>query len=441
LILIIGITLNLLCIGYFKYANFFIENYNSVTGGNLITENIILPIGISFFTFQQIAFLVDTYQNKTCEYNLLNYCLFISFFPQLIAGPIVHHKEMMPQFSDKQTKKINYDNLGAGISIFSIGLLKKIHFADLFANYASPVFHAADHGTDVMFFQAWIATLAYTFQLYFDFSGYTDMAIGIARMFNIHLPINFNSPYKSSNIIAFWRTWHITLSRFLKNYLYIPLGGNQKGSFRRYINLMITMLLGGLWHGASWNFVLWGGLHGAFLTINNLWRSTKIQSLFEPLKIPDRLAASLSILVTFLSVAFAWVLFRAESFGGAIRVYKGLLGINGIHLLVEYLEQFNSFFDIGYALAIHGLQFIQMDMFIDLQGKVLFLVAVIIIWGMPNTHEIFHPDCMGMPESKSPLKNWFSFQFSYRWLAFVSMAFLLSIKFLYRVSEFLYYDF
>jgi len=274
-LLILGVGINLGLLGYYKYANFFIDQLNWLLDSNFHLEKIFLPLAISFFTFQQIAYLVDAYRQETKEYNFLHYCLFVTFFPQLIAGPIVHHKEMLPQFSKNIVYKFNYEHMAMGITIFIIGLFKKVILADSVSIYATPVFNAAEIGATVTFFSAWGGALAYTLQLYFDFSGYSDMAIGIAYMFGIKLPINFNSPYKATSIIDFWRRWHITLSRFLRDYLYFALGGNRKGSIRRYINLFLTMLLGGIWHGAGWTFVIWGMLHGTYLIINHAWRKIR----------------------------------------------------------------------------------------------------------------------------------------------------------------------
>ncbi|MFA7092700.1 MAG: MBOAT family O-acyltransferase, partial [Arcobacteraceae bacterium] len=251
-LLIVGIIANLSLLGYFKYADFFIENVNVISGVNIQPLNLLLPLAISFFTFQQIAYLVDSYRGETKEYDFLNYALFVTFFPQLIAGPIVHHKEMMPQFASTYNLVKKYKNIALGLFIFSIGLFKKVVIADTFAVWATAGF---DHAQTLNLVEAWATSLSYTFQLYFDFSGYTDMAIGAALLFNIKLPINFNSPYKAQNIQDFWRRWHITLSRFLRDYVYIPLGGNKQSSFRTYSNLLATFVIGGLWHGAGWTFI------------------------------------------------------------------------------------------------------------------------------------------------------------------------------------------
>ncbi|MCK5537730.1 MAG: MBOAT family protein, partial [Bacteroidales bacterium] len=236
-LLAFGVITNIGLLGYFKYADFFIENTNLVFDGSMPLLHLALPLAISFFTFQQIAYLVDSYRGETKEYNFLNYALFVTFFPQLIAGPIVHHKEMMPQFASRWNLVKRYKNIALGLFIFSIGLFKKVVIADTFAIWATNGF---DNTEVLTFIEAWATSLSYTFQLYFDFSGYTDMAIGAALLFNIRLPINFNSPYKALDIQDFWKRWHITLSRFLKDYIYIPLGGNRKGNFRTYENLMIT---------------------------------------------------------------------------------------------------------------------------------------------------------------------------------------------------------
>ncbi|MEW6492203.1 MAG: MBOAT family protein [Cyanobacteriota bacterium] len=330
-ILTLGIAINLVLIGYFKYANFFVSTVNDLLGTSFNFYKIILPLGISFFTFQQIAYLIDAYRGETKEYSFLNYCLFVSFFPQLIAGPIVHHKEVIPQFDHKSTYRFDSENLAVGMTIFLIGLCKKVLLADTIALYATPVFVAAGDGVPLTFYEAWSGALAYSLQLYFDFSGYSDMAIGAARMFGIKLPLNFDSPYKAVSIIDFWRRWHITLSNFLRDYLYIPLGGNRQGKLRRYTNIIITMLLGGLWHGAGWTFVFWGGLHGIYLCINHLWRDLW-RSLGRDLNASPWWSRVLGCLVTFLAVVIAWVFFRAENMEAAIALFKTMIGVNGFSL-------------------------------------------------------------------------------------------------------------
>lgn len=320
--LIGGIAVNLALLGYFKYANFFLDNLMLISNQHWSYEYIILPIGISFFTFTQIAFLADTYQKGIREYGFIHYGLFVTYFPHLIAGPVLHHAEMMPQFRETSTYKIDTANIAGGLTIFIIGLFKKIVMADGISPYADAVFNAAESGLIPSFNEAWIGAFAYTFQLYFDFSGYSDMAIGLSWMFNVRLPFNFNSPYQAVNISDFWRRWHMTLSRFLRDYLYIPLGGNRKGPVRQNINLLVTMLLGGLWHGASWSFVFWGCLHGSFLVVNHAFQ-TLVKKHFKGVN-TNYLLVFLGWLLTFLLVVVAWVFFRATSFSGAIRILESM---------------------------------------------------------------------------------------------------------------------
>ncbi len=315
LLLVFGVGVNLALLGYFKYADFFINNANFLFGTKIPLLHLVLPLAISFFTFQQIAYLVDSYRHETKEYNFLNYALFVTFFPQLIAGPIVHHKEMMPQFADVNNRYPRAAHIAEGLFIFAVGLFKKVVIADTFAVWATEGF---DHAASLDFASAWITSLSYTFQLYFDFSGYTDMAIGAALLFNIRLPQNFDSPYKATSIQDFWRRWHITLSRFLRDYIYIPLGGNRKSEYRTHYNLMTTFLLGGIWHGAGWTFLFWGALHGLALVIHRLWKKAG--------KTLPRVAAWF---VTFMFVNISWVFFRAKSFDDAFKVLKGMFGFNG----------------------------------------------------------------------------------------------------------------
>ena len=314
-VLTFGVISNLTLLGYFKYADFFIENINNVVNTNIPLLNLALPLAISFFTFQQVAYLVDSYKGETKEYDFLNYSLFVTFFPQLIAGPIVHHKEMMPQFASLKGVKFNHENFAAGFYLFALGLFKKTIIADSFAPWASAGFDVAEN---LNMLEAWATSLSYTFQLYFDFSGYTDMALGVALMFNIKLPENFNSPYKSLSIQDSWRRWHITLSRFLRDYVYIPLGGNRLGEFNTYKNLMITFILGGLWHGAGWTFIFWGVLHGLALVVNRAWG-----------KLGFKLNNILAWFITFNFVNIAWVFFRVDSIHG---------GFDYIHRIFCFLE-------------------------------------------------------------------------------------------------------
>src|SRR6266436_3239722 len=309
--LIIGVGGDLLVLAIFKYAGFFAANLDALFSTG-ITVNILLPVGISFYSFTQIAFLVDAYRGNVARYALPHYALFVTYFPHLIAGPILHHKDMIPQFERAAARRPDPHLILCGLIIFGIGLFKKTGLAD----GIQPLVSLAFGPNAPTFDQAWIGALAYTFQLYFDFSGYSDMAIGISLMFGIFLPLNFNSPYKAMSIIDFWRRWHMTLSQFLRDYLYIPLGGNRRGRTLRYVNLMITMVLGGLWHGAAWTFVAWGALHGAYLCINHAWNN------YGPAVAPRfaRLANIAAFILTFVSVVVAWVLFRADSLSSALHV-------------------------------------------------------------------------------------------------------------------------
>ena len=382
-ILTLGIIANLSLLGYFKYSDFFIQNINTLTQTQIPLLHLALPLAISFFTFQQVAYLVDSYKGLTHEYNALDYSLFVTFFPQLIAGPIVHHKEMMPQFAHKENQRINTHHIAQGIFIFVIGLFKKVVIADTFALQATKGF---DGSAVLGFFEAWNTSLSYTMQLYYDFSGYTDMAIGAALLFNIKLPINFNSPYKALSIQDFWRRWHITLSRFLKDYIYIPLGGNRGGEFKTYQNLMLTFLLGGIWHGAGWTFLFWGFLHGGALIVHRLWANLNKQ-------MPKLLAWFL----TFNFLNIAWVFFRAQNFDDALKVLSGMFGIHG--------------FDMG-LLSESRLMLVF--------GAIMIAIALF----APNSNTLLQ-----------------KLQFNKRYALFTGLIFGFSVLFLTRASEFLYFNF
>lgn len=315
-LLITGVSFNLVLLGFFKYADFVITNLNALLHTQIHSLNWVLPLAISFFTFQQIAYLVDSYHQKGNESKFLNYLLFVSFFPQLIAGPIVHHREMIPQFTSSRTGRVNWEHLSRGLYLFSMGLFKKTVIADTLAVWAN---YGFGHPTAINGAEAWMTSLSYTLQLYFDFSGYTDMAIGAALMFNIKLPINFNSPYKSLNIQDFWRRWHITLGRFLRQYLYIPLGGNRRGEYNTCRNLMITFLLGGLWHGAGWTFILWGALHGLGALIHRQWQKWRL-----------RMPTIIAWLLTFSFINAGWVIFRAANLTDAFMILKKMAALINI---------------------------------------------------------------------------------------------------------------
>jgi alginate O-acetyltransferase complex protein AlgI len=412
-LLLFGILMNLLLLAYFKYADFFIENFNLALNTNISLFHLALPLAISFFTFQQIAYLVDSYKKETKEYDFLNYSVFVSFFPQLIAGPIVHHKEMMPQFAIAKNMIVNYHNIIVGLFIFSIGLFKKVVIADTFAKWANIGF---DQTTVLNFFEAWATSLSYTFQLYFDFSGYCDMAIGLALLFNIKLPINFNSPYKAKNIQDFWRRWHITLSRFLRDYIYIPLGGNKLGNFRTYNNLMTTFIIGGFWHGAGWTFLFWGFLHGLALSIHRIFNNLGF-----------KLWGWVGWLITFNFVNIAWVFFRAKEWEDAIKVLKGMISIDKI-VLPDFLSTYLSFlidYNISFDGALENMQ-------ADNEIVVWILVFLFVVVFFKNSIEIIkYPELLKKEEI-----NVFK-------VVFYSLVLLLSlvVMSLQTYTEFIYFNF
>ena len=369
-LLTFGIVVNIALLGYFKYTDFMIDNFNLTFNSSVPLLHLALPLAISFFTFQQIAYLVDSYRGETAEYDFLNYALFVTFFPQLIAGPIVHHGEMMPQFASKWNLVKNYKNIATGLFIFSIGLFKKIAIADTFAQWATAGFDVAPV---LNFFEAWATSLSYTFQLYFDFSGYTDMAIGAALLFNIKLPINFNSPYKALDIQDFWRRWHITLSRFLRDYVYIPLGGNRKGKIRTYTNLMSTFIIGGIWHGAGWTFVFWGFLHGLALVIHRIWK-----------EMGYTMPKILAWFITFNFLNMTWVFFRANEWKDAIKVLQGMAGMSGL-VITQRREELLSFLS-SYEWISFGLVTEHIDGGSDVLKAIL--VAFVISLFFKNSVEI-----------------------------------------------------
>ncbi|MCP4672180.1 MAG: MBOAT family protein [Desulfobacula sp.] len=443
--LIIGITLNLILLAYFKYAIFIVENINIIFNFGFSIGKIILPLGISFFTFQQITYLVDTYNKHTKKYGFLEYALFVTFFPQLIAGPIVHHREMLPQFEDKRTFKPKLENLNVGLSIFVIGLFKKVFIADGIAQYSSPIFDTVSAGQTVTFFEAWGGAIGYTFQLYFDFSGYSDMAIGVARIFGIKLPINFFSPYKALSIIDFWRRWHITLSRFLKAYLYIPLGGNKKGTVNRYRNLLITMMLGGLWHGAGWTFVVWGALHGVYLIINHGWNKLK-QSISLKINQFQFVGKGFSWLITFFAVVIGWVIFRSADLNSAILFLKSMFGFygisvpNGVAVRLGPVWEILKYCGVGTYIG-GGLHFILMYSWV--------ITTTIIVLMSPNTYQLFSKfDPALMPYAFNKKTNSFpkikainKWEPNNFWAIVSGVLAAICVLSLARVSEFLYFQF
>jgi alginate O-acetyltransferase complex protein AlgI len=325
LIPLAGIVLNLATLGLFKYADFLRGTAFGLVGVSFHPWHLVLPLGISFFVFQKLSYLIDLRRGEQRIYGFFDFCAFVTFFPQLIAGPLVRHNEIIGQFALDPRRDEVFENLSRGFVLFLIGLMKKVLLADSLAMIADPLFAQAA-SAPLAFAPAWTAAGAYTLQIYFDFSGYSDMAIGLARMFGLRLPINFNAPYRADSIRDFWRRWHITLSRFLRDYLYIPLGGNRGGRLREAANLLVTMLLAGLWHGAGWTFVAWGGLHGVGLIANHAWQRLGL-----------RLPRSIGVAFTLLFVIAGWVLFRAADFGTAGRILAGMIGQAGIgHIALDH---------------------------------------------------------------------------------------------------------
>ncbi len=315
---LLGVAMNLGVLGLFKYADFLRGTWYSLLSEDWTAWHLILPLGISFFVFQKISYLIDLRRGQAHAYKLLDFSLFVVFFPQLIAGPIVRHNEIIPQFAENPRRPEMWENLSRGFALFILGLCKKVLFADTLAMVSDPLFHAAA-SDPLSAAQAWVACGAYTLQIYFDFSGYSDMAIGMARMLGLRLPFNFEAPYRALSVRDFWRRWHMTLSRFLRDYLYIPLGGNRCRPARQLTNLLATMLLAGLWHGAAWTFVVWGGLHGLGLAVNHAWRWMGFP-----------LPRAVAWVATLLFVMGGWVLFRAESFSLAGQILGSMLGWHGL---------------------------------------------------------------------------------------------------------------
>jgi alginate O-acetyltransferase complex protein AlgI len=423
-----GVALNLSVLCYFKYTNFIFDSLSTLTGAPLPFVNIILPLGISFFTFQQIAYLVDVMRGAKVERDIVSYTLFVSFFPHLIAGPLVHHAEMIPQFKRGRTGR-SAVLAARGLAIFAAGLFKKVVIADNLAQFVSPVFAHLDAGGGVTSPWAWLATLAYSLQIYFDFSGYSDMAIGLALLFGIRLPVNFRSPYQAISIIEFWRRWHITLSRFLRDYLYIPLGGNRRGENRRYLNLLVTMLLGGLWHGAGWNFLVWGGLHGSYICVNHLWHAWRGEAARAP---ATGLAVTwmkiLSWAVTFFAVVIAWVFFRAKTAAGAWQMLGGLFGF----------EAGSSAYTSPGILRVMDLPILVGDELLLLIGAGAVALALAIALFLPNVPSLFrYREYRRAPEPAASVQ----WRPAVAWAVVTALALAISLFGMWQRLEFLYFQF
>lgn len=416
-----AVTINLAVLAVFKYADFFLETAGWFAGRSPPHLDIVLPLGISFFTFQQIAYLVDVMRGARVERDIVSYTLFVSFFPHLIAGPLVHHAEMIPQFRRPRSSR-SAVMASRGFAIFVAGLFKKVVLADSLAQFVSPAFAHVDAGGAIAAGWAWLAALAYTLQLYFDFSGYSDMAIGLALMFGIRLPVNFRSPYKATSIVDFWRRWHITLSRFLRDYLYIPLGGNRRGDVRRYANLMVTMLLGGLWHGAGWTYVVWGGLHGLYLCVNQIWRARFGKTS------PTMTGTVVSWTVTFLAVVVAWVFFRAATMAGALTMLQAMAGLS----VAENVYRHDGIVrTMGLPLLIGGEAAFAL-------AAALVALGMVIVIALPNIPQIFRYREFRRPPERAA---WLGWRPDGRWVLVSAVALTLALFGMWQRLEFLYFQF
>jgi alginate O-acetyltransferase complex protein AlgI len=440
--LIIGIVFNLGLLGYFKYTNFFVDNMDRLFHLQFNVSPIVLPLAISFFTFQQIAYLMDVYRGEGQEHKFLHYCLFVTFFPHLIAGPLVHHKEMLPQFTRKRTYFISPRYFALGITIFIIGLFKKLLIADKVGHYADAVFKAPADFYSLNFPGAWCGILAYAYQIYFDFSGYSDMAIGLALLFGIRLPLNFYSPYKAVNVIDFWKRWHMSLSRFLFTYLYLPLGGNRKGVFRQCVNLMIVMCLGGLWHGARWGFIIWGALHGIFLIINHLWRLLRV-SWGQNINKTTKIGVFISRCLTFALIMIAWVFFRAENVNTAMSILRGMAGQREFVELGYHLNHLQSPTDKLVAMGVPMLK----DAYFEGGPEIGWvLVLSLIVLFAPNTHQIMgrYRSAFNIyrgDQEQGRTASWLQWRPTVFWAIAASLMALLAILHLSSVKAFIYFQF
>lgn len=439
LLLFVGIFFNLLLIGYFKYTFFLVSNFNTLLAQPIPFEQIILPLGISFFTFQKIAFLVDASRGEIQEYRFFDYCLFVTFFPQLIAGPIVQHKHIIPQFANHDNLKVSAQNISIGMTIFIIGLFKKIALADSVAPFANIAFNEAANGVVLSFGEAWAGALAYALQLYFDFSGYTDMAIGLAYLFGIKLPINFYSPYQAKNIIDFWRRWHMTLSSFLRDYLYIPLGGSRKGPLRRHANLMMTMLIGGLWHGANWTFVLWGGLHGLYLVFNHTWQwacqHNPILKYFE-----GKGFCFLGQALTFMAVVVAWVPFRANNIQVAQSMLHSMFSMSTLSLPQSLVSKFSTLELIATTLGLQCNGVFYNAIANWYYGLVWIAGLMLLALFAPNTTQIMQK-YVTLSQNNNTNGSKVMWKPSTIWAAGLALMILISMMLMSEESEFLYFQF
>jgi alginate O-acetyltransferase complex protein AlgI len=426
-----GVAFDLGVLGWYKYSVFVAENVGALAGVDFAVRAVVLPLGISFYTFQQIAYLVDTWRGHDTRCRLIDYALFVTFFPQLIAGPIVHHHELTPQFRAAAAFEFSHRRFAEGIGFFVIGLGKKLLLADPLSDLADPLFGNAA-ATQPGLADGWIAVLAFGFGLYFDFSAYSDMAVGLARMFGYQLPYNFASPYQAVSIIDFWRRWHMTLSRFLRDYVYIGLGGNRHGPARRYLNLMLTMLLGGLWHGAGWNFVIWGGLHGVFLLGNHAWRA------FGGRMIGGALGSQA---LTLLAVMVAWVFFRAATLPDALAILKGMAGLHGLaseHAVEWFVNQVRN---AGVSRPFQWRHVIDLLMLSPLGNLALLGLGAAIALLAPNSQQLVDRAGGYVPRGRL-LPSWLlRWDPTPGWAAAMALMVLSSILLMSSARVFVYFQF
>jgi len=436
MLLITGVSLNLLLLGYFKYTNFAVHFLSHLAQRDLGHFNIILPLAISFFTFTQISYIVDVYRDRTAHYRFLDYGLFVVLFPHLIAGPIVRHWEIIPQFIDRELKA-SRENFGVGITLFLFGLFKKF-IADQVSVYADDVYDGARDHLALSSFDAWIGTVAFALQIYFDFSAYSDMAIGLARMFGVKFPSNFDSPYRATSVIVFWERWHRTLTRFLREYVYYSLGGNRRGHFRQILNILATMLLSGLWHGAGWTYIIWGGLHGVFLVVNHQWRLWVKQMNWTLDRWFHRAAG---VLVTFIAVSFAWTFFRAPNTTVAGTMLSSMLGLHGMSLPDEFFAHggFRDKFLAPLGFHFINTEALQIKHYENALGTIAALLLV--CWASPNTQQLLSKyDPILEPVTRQP---WFHLKLGL-WLGLVFgfLAYLiLRNSYVSEPNPFIYFNF
>ncbi|MFZ5452331.1 MAG: MBOAT family O-acyltransferase [Thermodesulfobacteriota bacterium] len=426
---------------YYKYAGFLVNIFNELSGKHFDLGRIFLPLAISFFTLQQISYLVDAYRGKTSKFNFLSYAASVTFFPHLIAGPIVRYRDLVPQFSQSSPRTSSALDIAVGLTLFCLGLFKKVILADHLAKFVDPLFAGASAGTPITFLEAWAANIGFFIQIYFDFSAYSDMAIGLGRIFGVRLPVNFNSPLKSVNIMDFWRRWHITLSEFARDYLYFPLGGSRKGVPRQYVNLMIIMTIVGLWHGPAWTFILWGMLHGLFLIVNHAWLILR-RSWGHDLSRPTLWGAWLGRIITFLCAAGVNALFRADNMKAAVNMLKGLVGLNGLALGVKtlhllHLDNFITFLT-GWGIQVRELYLMQGYIFETL------LVYLCIVFFFPNTQEImsrFEPCLDFTLKEHEGTWPWLRWKPTLAWAGLTGFLALISILLMGQPNPFLYFQF